>query len=151
MSFNDKFLTIDCDRADIIVGSQNAVTKSLNLYRTTEYVLKINCMSNSYDTNVVSFNATSDVFQMVIGEINTAPIVIEANVASWNNTSDWSIVNPATGTLSVRINTSGAAILNDMGNASSKEYISEIWLTNNVGSDVLVTHSRCYLNNVPEP
>lgn len=149
---NTKIINIDCDDALNITAVMNPVTQSLNMYAGTQYVIRANCYGNSIYSDLKSFDA-GDTYELQIGSTygtSANPVLIEANTASWNQSADWANVNVASGQICVRINTNGTALNVDLANATSKEYTTEIWLTNNLSDKVLIMQSDTVIYNTLE-
>jgi len=149
MGINTKTILIDGDEAQTQSTQGASTSAPVTIYRGTEYVFQINAYSNVNSTGFLSFNNSAG-WELDIGRLygtNASPVLVEANVASWNNVADWALASPETGLLSVRINTSGALISTDLGNASSDSYTMEIWYKNNLGSKILVLSDGIDVNN----
>ena len=150
MNINTKQLYIDADNVKTMVTAGSSSSANIVLYRGTEYVLQANVYASSANTtSMVSFANTTG-YTLDIGrayEGNVNPVIIEANVAAWNNVSDWSLVSPLNGLISVRVNTAGTAVSTDLANNSSEEYTMEIWYVGNTGSKILVLSDGCYIHN----
>jgi hypothetical protein len=149
---NVKNITIDCDNASNITAVMNPVTQNLNMYAGTQYIIQANCYCNSIYTDFKSFDA-GDTFELQMGNTygtSANPILIESNTSCWNQVADWANVNVAGGQICVKINTNGTALNLDLANSSSKEYITEIWLTNNIGDKVLIMQSDTTIYNTLE-
>lgn len=149
---NTKIINIDCDNALNITAVMNPVNQSLNMYAGTQYVIRANCYGNSIYSDLKSFDA-GDTYELQIGSTygtSANPVLIEANASSWNQVADWANVNVASGQICVRINTNGTALNVDLANATSKEYTTEIWLTNNISDKVLIMQSDTVIYNTLE-
>jgi len=149
MNINIKEFGIDFDRSKTQVIDGSLQSANIVLYRGTEYVLRANVYSNSASTVVQAFANTVG-WELDIGRLygsNASPVIIEANTASWNNTSDWTLTDVTEGRICCRVNTSGDLVSSDLGNASSDTYTMEIWYTNNVGAKALVVSDACSIHN----
>ena len=148
-NLNVKLLTIDTDRATLQMGQCNPVLQYITLIRGNEYVLCANCYASSY-TNVFSTFETADVWSLYIGrqyENNAAPVITISDPVKFNNTSDWSSANVATGQISARVNVTSSALDIDLANNDSQQYTMELVLVNNASGKVMVSDSTVYIHN----
>lgn len=148
MNLNTKNIYIDADEARTMAVTGSTTSANIVVYRGSEYVLRANVYSNVASTTVSSFANTTG-WSLSIGrayDLNSAPVIVEANVASWNNVSDWSVCDPLLGAISVRINTAGSLVSTDLGNNSSQKYTMEIWYQSNLSS-MMVLSDNIYIHN----
>ena len=152
-NLNIKTMVIDTDRATNIVALGNSAIAPLSLNKGNEYIFQANCYSDSTTSaNVTSFTAY-DHFEVAIGaqyESNVSPVVIVTDPSRFNQVSDWTLCNVSSGMICARINTSGSALIADMGDIDSKNYQVQITLVNNVSGRVMISDTPCTIINTVE-
>lgn len=149
MNLNVKPISVDTDRALVISGVLNPVPKNISLVRGNEYIIQANCYSSSYSNTTSTFSIYDD-FGLYIGRqycSNAAPVVVITDPSKWNQTSDWSAANVASGQICVRANVDGSVLTSDIGNVSSQNYTMEIVLVNNVSGTVLIAETTATIQN----
>lgn len=150
MNLNVKTLSIDTDRAVLIVEEENPVELAINLVRGNTYIFHANCYCNATSATLASYD-TEDIWSLSIGSqyySNTSPVVVVSDPTKWNNAAAyWTSANVEAGSICCMVNVNGTALTSDLGDLDSKEYRMEIVLSNNVSANVTVVDAKCVIAN----
>jgi len=151
MLINNKNIIVDIDNSvNLSNVSSPYLSETINLYRETEYVFKLS-LYNSWDNTNVFPLTTTDRYCIYVGDVygsNSAPVIVESNASSFNQTADWSDVDPTIGLICFRLPTTSDDLATDLGNSASKNYTLQVWLSNDNDEGVLLLDTQVKINNV---
>lgn len=150
MILTQKNLIIDVDNSIALANTSSSAKSDIVIYRNSVFTFKAQLYQCWDSTNVYPL-ATTDKYCVFIGDTygaNAAPVITESNAIAFNQTADWSEVNPTTGKICFTINTTSSILTTDLANVVSKEYTLQVWLNNDLDNGVLLINHPIIIKNV---